>query len=116
MTAPKRFPDRDEIAAVRVETERLEDGATAEAKRRLAGRVMARRDMGKLVFLDLVDRSGRIQLLVRPDELGGVDLDLGDVIGVTGVPAKSRKRRIAETMRARSMKSARTSSFISRSR
>ena len=63
MTAPKRFPDRDEIAAVRVEAEPLENGVTGEPKRRLAGRVMARRDMGKLVFLDLVDRSGRIQLV-----------------------------------------------------
>ena len=56
---PKRFPDRDEVAAVRAEAERLEPGATDDATtRRLAGRVMARRDMGKLVFLDLVDRSG----------------------------------------------------------
>ena len=62
---PKRFPDRDEIAAVRAEAEPLENGASLETKRRLAGRVMARRDMGKLVFLDLVDRSGRIQLLIN---------------------------------------------------
>src|SRR5438067_11335667 len=52
---------------------------------------MARRDMGKLMFLDLVDRSGRIQLLVRPDEVGAVDVDLGDVVGVEGVPTKSRR-------------------------
>jgi lysyl-tRNA synthetase class 2 len=45
--------------------------------------------MGRLVFLDLVDRSGRIQLLVRPADVGGVDLDLGDIVGVTGVAAKS---------------------------
>src|SRR5207247_11125011 len=37
------------------------------------------------------DRSGRIQLLVHPDELGGVDVELGDIIGVTGVSAKSRR-------------------------
>ena len=61
--SPKRYPDRDEIAAVRAEAEALESGAEAAETRRLAGRVMARRDMGKLVFLDLVDRSGRIQLL-----------------------------------------------------
>ena len=54
MPAPKRFPDRDEIAAVLVEAEPLENGAQAETTRRLAGRVLARRDMGKLVFLDLV--------------------------------------------------------------
>jgi lysyl-tRNA synthetase class 2 len=91
MTAPKRFPDRDEIAAVRVETEPLENGASAEATRRLAGRVMARRDMGKLVFLDLVDRSGRIQLLCPVERTGEIDVHLGDVIGVTGSPSKSRR-------------------------
>jgi lysyl-tRNA synthetase class 2 len=88
---PKRFPDREEIAMVREEAEALEPGAEGEANHRLAGRVMARRDMGRLVFLDLVDRSGRIQLLVRPEEVGEVDLDLGDIVGVTGVPAKSRR-------------------------
>jgi lysyl-tRNA synthetase, class II len=91
MTAPKRFPDRDDIASVRVEAEQLEDGATAEAKRRLAGRVMARRDMGKLVFLDLVDRSGRTQLLCPVERTGEIDVHLGDIVGVVGSPAKSRR-------------------------
>jgi lysyl-tRNA synthetase, class II len=91
MTAPKRFPDRDEIAAVRAEAEPLENGAAAETKRRLAGRVMARRDMGKLVFLDLVDRSGRIQLLCPVERTGEIDVHLGDIVGVTGSPAKSRR-------------------------
>ena len=91
MPLPKRFPNRDEIATVRAEADALEPDAEAEATRRLAGRVLARRDMGKLMFLDLVDRSGRIQLLVRPDDLGGVDVDLGDIVGVEGVPTKSRR-------------------------
>src|SRR6266508_835711 len=91
MSLPKRFPDREAIAAVRDEAEQLEPGAEGEVEHRLAGRVMARRDLGKLMFLDLVDRSGRIQLLVRPDELGGIDLDLGDVVGVEGTPTKSRR-------------------------
>src|SRR5437899_11243090 len=91
MPLPKRFPNRDEIATVRAEADALEPDAEATATRRLAGRVLARRDMGKLMFLDLVDRSGRIQLLVRPEELGGVDLDLGDVVGAEGVPTKSRR-------------------------
>ena len=88
---PKRYPDRDEIAAVRAEAETLEDGAEAAETRRLAGRVMARRDMGKLVFLDLVDRSGRIQLLCPAARTGEVDVHLGDVVGATGKPAKSRR-------------------------
>src|SRR5438045_7240510 len=91
MTAPTRFPDRDEIAAVRAEAEPLDDGATGDTKRRLAGRVMARRDMGKLVFLDLVDRSGRIQLLCPRERTGDVDLDLGDIVGATGSPARTRR-------------------------
>jgi lysyl-tRNA synthetase, class II len=91
MALPKRFPDREEIAAVRSEAEELEAGAEGDATHRLAGRIMARRDMGRLMFLDLVDRSGRIQLLVRPDDVGDVDLDLGDIVGVTGVAAKSRR-------------------------
>ncbi|MGZ4355000.1 MAG: OB-fold nucleic acid binding domain-containing protein, partial [Gaiellaceae bacterium] len=88
---PKRFPDRDEIAAVREEAEPLEPGGEAETTRRLAGRVMARRDMGKLVFLDLVDRSGRIQLLCPLQRTGEVDVHLGDVVGAVGHPAKSRR-------------------------
>jgi lysyl-tRNA synthetase, class II len=92
MAFPKRFPDRDDVAAVRAEAEQLEPGATDDStKRRLAGRVMARRDMGKLVFLDLVDRSGRIQLICPAERTGELDLHLGDVVGVTGSPARSRR-------------------------
>jgi lysyl-tRNA synthetase, class II len=86
MALPKRFPDRDEVAAVRAEAEALEQGTEAAGRRRLAGRIMARRDLGKLMFCDLVDRSGRIQLMLDP-----VDVDLGDVVGVEGVPLKTRR-------------------------
>ncbi len=88
---PKRFPDRDEIAAVREDCEALEAGAESAGKRRLAGRVLGRRGHGKLVFLDLVDRSGRIQLLCDESRTGELELDLGDIVGVTGSPAKSRR-------------------------
>jgi lysyl-tRNA synthetase, class II len=88
---PKRFPDRVEISSVRAEAEPLEAGQEGDEARRIAGRVMARRDMGKLVFLDLVDRSGRIQLLVQPDRTGPADLDLGDIVGVTGRPSRTRR-------------------------
>jgi lysyl-tRNA synthetase class 2 len=91
VSTPKRFPGRDEIAAVRAEAEPLEAGAEAPDQRRLAGRVMARRDMGKLVFLDLVDRSGRIQLLCPLARTGEVDVHLGDVVGVVGHPTMSRR-------------------------
>src|SRR6186997_3656758 len=91
MALPKRFPDRDEISAVRVEAEKIEPGEEAGEPRRLAGRVMARRDLGKLVFLDVVDRSGKIQLLVQRDRVGSLDVDLGDVLGVSGRPARTKR-------------------------
>ena len=91
MNTAKRFPDRDEIRFARDEAESLADGATGDTTRRLAGRVMARRDMGKLVFLDLVDRSGRIQLLCAVERTGEIDPHLGDIVGVVGSPAKSRR-------------------------
>ena len=95
MTLPKRFPDRSEIAAVRVESERVEVGQETGSVYRVAGRVMARRDLGKLVFVDLVDRSGRIQLLVQPNRIGDFDIDLGDVIGVAGRPAKTKRGELS---------------------
>jgi lysyl-tRNA synthetase, class II len=87
----KRFPDRAEVAAVRAETEGLEAGGQIDGTRRLAGRVLARREMGKLVFLDLVDRSGRMQLMWDTGRVAEVEIHLGDVIGVSGRPAKSRR-------------------------
>src|SRR6185295_13184036 len=69
MSTPHRFPDRDEIAAVRAEADTLEPQATG-GEHTLAGRVLGRRHMGKLVFLD--------------------DVDLGDVIGVRGHATKTK--------------------------
>src|ERR1041384_4409830 len=84
---PKRFAEREEIAAVRVEAENAEPGESLDREHRVAGRVMARREMGKLSFLDLVDRSGRIQLIVRDK----VDVDLGDVVALAGKPGRSKR-------------------------
>src|SRR4249919_4320305 len=84
---PKRFPDRAEIAVVRAEAQKAEAGETLDAELRVAGRVMGRREMGKLSFLDLVDRSGRIQLIVEQE----LHLDLGDLVGVTGKPGRSKR-------------------------
>ncbi len=98
---PKRFPDRDEIAAVREDCEALDAGAESAEKRRLAGRVLGRRGHGKLVFLDLVDRSGRIQLLCDESRTGELDLDLGDIVGVDRLTGEVAARRaVARRRRA----------------
>ena len=90
-TPAKRFPDRVEIAAVREECEPLEGGQSTDASLRIAGRAMARRDMGKLVFLDVVDRSGRIQVICETAKTGEIDVLLGDVVGISGRPGRSRR-------------------------
>ncbi len=63
----------------------------------VAGRLWSRRDMGRTVFADLVDGSGKIQLLFRVNTAGPevMDflksyLDLGDIVQVTGSPMRSR--------------------------
>jgi lysyl-tRNA synthetase, class II len=88
---PKRFPGTVPLAEVRADAEQVEAGQEADNEVRAAGRVLGRREMGKLVFLDLVDRSGRIQLLCDTSRTGEVDVDLGDIVGVTGRPAKARR-------------------------
>jgi len=56
----------------------------------LAGRVMARRKMGKMAFLDIRDGSGKIQLCFRYNSLGNEkykfldEIDIGDIIGAKG--------------------------------
>src|SRR5918994_2939110 len=88
---PKRFPDRTDIASVRSAAAPLEAGQEADETVRVAGRVLARGGHGKLVFLDLVDRWGGIQILADASRTGEVDLDLGDIVGVKGHPAQSRR-------------------------
>jgi lysyl-tRNA synthetase class 2 len=62
----------------------------------LAGRVMSKRTMGKTVFADIADRTGRLQIYLRKDELGDerfADLEAverGDVIGVAGYTFRSK--------------------------
>src|SRR5271154_3754293 len=87
---PKRFPDRTPISDALTEIEGLSPHDEGP-ERRLAGRVLGRREMGKLVFLDLVDRSGRIQLLCSEDRVGKVEVHLGDIVGAIGALPRSRR-------------------------
>lgn len=75
----------------------LAPGQAADAEAwSVAGRILSKRRMGKTVFADLSDRSGRIQLYVRKDEVGEAgfedwnDLERGDVVGVRGYAFRSK--------------------------
>jgi lysyl-tRNA synthetase, class II len=94
---PHEFDGRTEIASVHAAHDQLPDGEETDQAYRVAGRIAARRDMGKAAFIDLVDASGRIQLHSRADVVGEgeherlVGLDLGDVIGVDGTVFATRR-------------------------
>lgn len=70
--------------------EQFEELSANETIVRLAGRVMAIRGHGKTCFMDLMDKSGRIQLYVRKDAIGEENyalikmMDIGDIVGVCG--------------------------------
>jgi lysyl-tRNA synthetase class 2 len=93
---PHAFEGVIPIAQAREGHDDLEPGGETETRVRVAGRVAARRGQGKAAFLDLVDRSGRIQLLGRQNLLGEeafgrlTHLDLGDLIGADGTIIRSR--------------------------
>jgi lysyl-tRNA synthetase, class II len=98
---PYSFPDGEPIAAIRGAYERLEAGEETEDAHRVAGRLAARRGSGKAAFLDLVDRTGKLQLHARVDVLGEeafarlLSLDLGDLLGVVGAPLRSRRGELS---------------------
>ncbi len=94
---PHEFDGVEPIAAVRAAHADLAAGEETDVSHRVAGRLAARRGQGKMAFLDLEDRSGRIQLQARADVLGTetmdrlLSLDLGDLIGVDGTAFCSRR-------------------------
>ena len=75
----------------------MEAGQSADAEGwNLAGRVLSKRKMGKTIFADLADRTGRMQLYVRKDEVGEetfeewTAIERGDLLGVRGYVFRSK--------------------------
>ncbi len=67
----------------------------------IAGRIMAKRGMGKAIFADVADGSGRIQIYVKVNDVGAETFadfrkfDIGDIIGVGGSVFKTRMGEIS---------------------
>ena len=81
---PQKYETTHEIGSSRL----LEDGTQNVS---IAGRIMSKRKMGKISFLDLSDITGHIQLVIKRDDLGEEEYkkfheitDIGDFIGVKG--------------------------------
>jgi len=98
---PHAFPGVGPVSAIQEVHGDLEAGAETDVAYRVAGRLAARRGHGKAAFLDIVDRSGRIQVHARLDLLGQeaferlLSLDLGDLVGVDGTAFKSRRGELS---------------------
>ena len=98
---PHQFTGVTPVADVRAAHPDLEPGAETDARYRVAGRLHARRGQGKMAFLDLDDRSGRLQLQARRDVLGEeemdrlLELDLGDLVGIDGAVFCSRRGELS---------------------
>ena len=102
---PHEFDGVAPVQEVHAAHDDLEAGEETDAAYRLAGRLTARRGHGGAAFLDLVDRSGKIQLHAKRDVLGGesfellTSLDIGDLLGVDGTAFKSRRGELSLLVR-----------------
>ena len=109
---------RDKLAALRAEgrdpfvqtkfdfdadsaTIKADYDAYEEKTVRVAGRLMSKRGQGKVMFCDLQDATGRIQLFVKIDEMGEEEYarfkknDIGDIIGCEGKVFKTKTGEIS---------------------
>jgi lysyl-tRNA synthetase class 2 len=95
----RRFDDHSPLASIRAREGEITLEPAAEAgaqpkqhgpKVRAAGRIVLQRRAGKLIFIDIRDWTGRIQLLVGKNQVGEANwelaqcFDLGDIIGIDG--------------------------------
>ena len=94
---PHSFELAEPIASVLEQHDQLEDGQESGVSHRIAGRISARRGQGGAAFIDVVDRSGKIQLLAQENKMGEeafaalLATDLGDIIGVEGEAIRTRR-------------------------
>ncbi|MFM9137219.1 MAG: lysine--tRNA ligase, partial [Actinomycetota bacterium] len=98
---PYRFDRTHTLDDVRSAHAGLDAGVETEDQVTVAGRIMLKRDQGKLIFATLQDRTGEIQLFVSKAVVGDEvfsfinDLDLGDWVGVTGTVMTTRKGELS---------------------
>jgi lysyl-tRNA synthetase class 2 len=92
----QRFDNHTPIADVRkLEPQTFDTGTTGPTVR-IAGRVVGRRRMGKVYFLDVWDQTGKVQVMLGAKQVGDLGwkiaelLDLGDLIGVDGEFGKTK--------------------------
>ncbi|MES2997846.1 MAG: lysine--tRNA ligase [Pseudomonadota bacterium] len=95
---------RDSLAGDLLADYEKEDAEALRKKNKrvtLAGRIMLKRDMGKTIFIDIQDMTGKIQLYIKKDNVAAAlfdevkNLDLGDIVGVEGVLFRTKTRQLS---------------------
>ena len=94
--AQTRFDTTSDAVTIRDNFDALE-GSTVS----IAGRIMSKRGMGKVLFCDLQDNTGRIQIYVKIDEMEEASFnrfkknDIGDIVGITGDVFRTQRGEIS---------------------
>jgi lysyl-tRNA synthetase class 2 len=103
---PYRF-DRDRsVGELRAEFAGLEAGVETAVRVRIAGRIMLKREQGRLTFAQLRDASGQVQLFVSKGVVGAEaydafgELDRGDWVGVEGLVMATKKGELSVKVEA----------------
>ncbi len=92
---PYSFEKKNEIGDVVSKFDKIKKEEKTKTKVQIAGRIMRKRDMGKIMFLDVQDWSGRIQLVAKKDDVKEdykvlKKLDIGDYLGASGIVFKTK--------------------------
>ena len=99
MELPYNFQQTTTTRQIREEYSSLDEGTSSGKEVTVAGRLMLRRDQGKIAFGVLQDMTGRIQLFspskVTPDFEAFISLNIGDWIGVSGEIMKTKRGELS---------------------
>ena len=98
---PEHCQVSDHVADLVERYATLEDGADTADVVSVAGRVRAKRGQGKVIFIELQDSTGTIQLFCRINDLGEEGLasvkafDLGDIVEARGIVVRTRRGELS---------------------
>lgn len=98
---PEHSELEDYVADIETKYADLADGEDTEDVVKIAGRVVAKRGQGKIMFIVVRDATGEIQLFCRINDMDEAAwntlkaLDLGDILGVTGVVVRTQRGQLS---------------------
>ena len=98
---PEHSEIEDYVADIEAKYAELADGEDTEDVVKIAGRVVAKRGQGKIMFIVVRDATAEIQLFCRINDMDEAAwntlkaLDLGDILGVTGVVVRTQRGQLS---------------------